>query len=101
LASNQRSENDLKQVKNYLQGILETLRGHTVASSPLVRDAVLRGIVAFNRSRLQCYVRNLHSQPGICLGTPKIPPQLSDELKEFQDLALKADNRDLEEAECQ
>ncbi|KAJ0124999.1 hypothetical protein J7T55_006342 [Diaporthe amygdali] len=97
-ASNQRSENDLLKVKSYLQSIVETLRDYTVASSLRVKASVLRQIVAFNRPRLQCYVRNLYSQTQICLETPGISPELSDKISELRDLALKADNRELEES---
>lgn len=99
-ASNQRSENDLLKVKTHLQGILETLRNYTAASSTLLIASVLRKIIAFNRPRLQSYIKHLSSQTQRCLGTPRISSELSDRLSELKELAIKADNRELEEGQC-
>ncbi|KKY32120.1 hypothetical protein UCDDA912_g07899 [Diaporthe ampelina] len=96
-ASNQRSENDLLKVKTYLDGILETLKAHTAASTTPLTASILRKIIAFNRPRLQCYIKHLSSQTQRCLETPRIFPGLSDKLSELKELALKADNRELEE----
>lgn len=87
-------------MKLFLQEILETLQTYTAASSLLTKASILRKIIAFNRPRLQCYVRKLSSQIGKCLETPSISTELSDRLSQLQDLALKADIRELEESEC-
>ncbi|KAG8160240.1 hypothetical protein KVR01_009776 [Diaporthe batatas] len=96
-ASNQRSEKELLKVKSYLEGILETLKGYSPSSSNLLMASVLRKIVAFNRLRLQGYIRYLYSQTQICLDTPKLSTDLSDKVREVQDLVKIADNRELDE----
>lgn len=88
------------KVKTYLEGVLETLKGYTAASSALLMASILRKIVAFNRPRLQLYIRSLHSHIQACLQTPKVSNELSDKLRELLDLAQKADNRELEEGKC-
>lgn len=100
-ASNQRSKNELLKVKSYLQDILETLKGYTSTSSTLLTASILRKIVAFNRPRLQNYVRHLSKLTQICSETPDISPELSDKLGELRDLAVMADNRELEEGKCE
>lgn len=87
-------------MKRHLTDILDTLKGYTAAPSTRVRPSLLRKIVAFNRLRLQHYVRVLYLKPQECLDTPEIPAELSDTLGEIRDLAQKADNRELEEGEC-
>ncbi|POS75821.1 hypothetical protein DHEL01_v205790 [Diaporthe helianthi] len=97
-ASNQRSESELLRVKSYLEGILETLKeGYTAASSTILMASVLRKIVVFNRLRLQGYIRHLHSQTQTCLETPRLSNELSDKIREVQDLAKIADNRELDD----
>ncbi|KAL1849919.1 hypothetical protein Daus18300_013114 [Diaporthe australafricana] len=98
-ASNQRSEIELSKVKSYLIDILDTLKGYSTTSSLRVRASLLRKIVAFNRPRLQRYIRVLHQKTQICLETPEIPAELSDALRELRELAYKADNREAEESE--
>lgn len=100
-ASNQRSENDLLKVKSYLQDILETLKDHTTTSLTLLMASVLRKIVAFNRPRLQSYVKHLSEHTRKCLDKSNSSTELSDKLEELRDLAAKADNRALEEAKCE
>lgn len=100
-ASNQRLENELLKVKNYLQDILETLKDYIATSPTLLTASILRKIVAFNRPRLQNYVRHLSRLTKICLETPDISPELSDKLGELRDLAVMADNRELEEGKCE
>lgn len=88
-------------MKSYLEGILETLKGYTPASSTLLMASILRKIVAFNRLRLQGYIRHLYSQTHTCLETPRLSDELSDKVREVQDLAKIADNRELDEAKCE
>lgn len=99
-ASNQRSENDLLEVKSYLQDILEILKGYTVYSSTLLMESVLRKIVAFNGQRLQIYIKHISAQTKLCLKTPTISTELSDKVSELQDLALKAGDPELEDGKC-
>lgn len=87
-------------MKSHLEGILETLKGYTAASSDILTESVLRKIVAFNRPRLQWYIRRLCTYIPECLKTPKVSIELSDELRELLNPAKKADNRELEDDEC-
>lgn len=100
-ASNQRSENDLLKVKSHLEEILETLKGYTAASSLRLTASVLKKIVAFNRPRLQNYVKHLCEETQKCLDTSNISTELSEKLEELRDMAMKANNRELEEGKCE
>lgn len=86
-------------MRSYLRDILETLKDHTASSSTLL--LLREKIIAFNRPRLQIYVRHLSEQTQKCLGTSNVHTMLSDKLKELWDLAMKADDREMEEDECE
>ncbi|KAK7733312.1 hypothetical protein SLS53_008209 [Cytospora paraplurivora] len=99
-ASNQRTENELALVKAFIKDILESLATWTKAASRTIEGVILRKIIAFNRPRLQLYVRAICSHSQECLKVPAevIINQVREELKNLLSLALKADDRDLEEA---
>ncbi|ROW17338.1 hypothetical protein VPNG_01321 [Cytospora leucostoma] len=99
-ASNQRTANELASMKTFIKNILESLATWTKAASRTVEDVILREIIAFNRPRLQLYVRAICSHSQECLKAPAevITTQVREELKNLLNLALKADDRELEEA---
>lgn len=89
------------EVKSYLEEILETLKGFTATSSTPLRTSILRKIIVFNRPRLQAYVTLLSDKTHTCLETPSVSTELSDKLSELRDLAVKANDRKLEESQCE
>lgn len=88
-------------MKSFLQAIIETLQAYTATSSLLTKASVLRKIIASNRPRLQCYIRNLTIETQECLKASRISTELSDSLSQLRDLALKTDDRELEESKCE
>ncbi|KUI55253.1 hypothetical protein VP1G_02669 [Cytospora mali] len=100
LASNQRDEVELAQVESFLKDILNTLQAWTKEQTDIVKARILRKVVAFNRPRLQLYVRAIHTQSKICLEeqTSNVTAQTTEKIKNLRDLSAKADDRGLEEA---
>lgn len=102
-ASNDRNERELEKLKSFIEDILNSLSTWTVATNEKVRAIILRKIVAFNRLRLQAYVRAICTQSQECLKSPEnsVTNQTRQTLKNFQDLALQADDREADEAACE
>lgn len=99
-ASNQRSAEELKQLKYFVVDILGTLQDWTEESSVLTRMTVLRKIVAFNRPRLQGYVTHVASQSAQCLETPDLAPRVMEKLTELRTLSMDANEIELAEDTC-
>ncbi|ROW04141.1 hypothetical protein VSDG_00958 [Cytospora chrysosperma] len=98
-ASNERSEKELEQLKNFVEDILNSLGAWTRATNDRVRASILRKIVSFNRLRLQAYVRAIYTQSQECLNSPEnsVTTQTRETLNKLQELALEADNRGVDE----
>lgn len=102
-ASNQRDGEKVAQVKDFIESILTTLQAWTETDSELVRARVLRKVVAFNRPRLEVYVRAIYTQSQLCLAAPEgtIKPQITEKLRELENFSLEANDRKLEEPACE
>ncbi|ROW03746.1 hypothetical protein VMCG_05375 [Cytospora schulzeri] len=98
-ASNQRDEDELQNLKAFIEGILNSLKTLTAENSAMVRVRLLQRIVIFNRPRLQIYVREIRTQSQKCLESPAdaITPQTKERLENLRDLSLKADDRDVDD----
>lgn len=99
-ASNKRDEGELAQLKDFVVDVLDTLRDWTEEESRLVVARVLRKVIAFNRLRMEMYVRAVASKSDICLGKPDLAPIVVDKLEELRRLAREANKPDLDEAQC-
>lgn len=99
-ASNQRNEQELKRLKDFIVDILNTLQGWTEESSSPIKVTVLRKIVAFNRPRLQTYVKNVASQSSACLETSGLAPRVVEKLAELRTLSTAANDKELAEDTC-
>lgn len=102
-ASNQRTKDELRLVKSFMTDILTTLKMSDPGSARTAQaanTAILKKIVAFNRPRLQMYVRALHTHSETCLGSLKPTDTVGDGLRDLKDLSFKADNRELGPDAC-
>lgn len=100
-ASNQRSEQDLEQMKKFVIDILETLREWTEEQSLLVKMRVLRKVVAFTRPRLRGYVEAVASYSVVCLKSEDLAPGVVQKLEALQQISSAANGPDLDENACE
>lgn len=102
-ASNQRDEEDEQRAKEFLLDILRTLRDWSKPTHSLVKTRLLRKIIAFNRARLQLYIRFLSSSTDQCLELSKvqeISEELPEKLGKLQKILSGVNNKSLDEKEC-
>lgn len=102
-ASNERNEKDLENMKSFIEDILNSLQPLTEARNGEVRAIILRKIVAFNRPRLQAYVRAIQTHSQDCLELPadSVTTQVRETLKNLRDLSLKATDKEVNQAACE
>lgn len=101
-ASNERKPKELENMKNFIEDILNSLKAWTPTTNGEVRAIILRKIVAFNRPRLLAYVRAIQTRSQECLGLPadSITSQTREILQVLQDLSLKANEKEADQAAC-
>lgn len=99
-ASNQRSENELQRVRLFVIDILDTLQGLTEESMKPIKAKILQKVVAFNRPRLQVYVKAVATKSEICLQTTGLASDVDEKLEGLQSLSMLANDAELDEDTC-
>lgn len=99
-ASNQRSESELEQMKEFVTDVLKTLQDWTEETSRLVKARVLRKVVAFTRPRLEGYVKAVALHSEKCLETRGLAPSIVEKLQELHTISRSANDQELEEDTC-
>lgn len=99
-ASNQRTETELERVRLFVDDILQTLQDLTEKSSLSIKIRVLQKVIAFNRPRLQVYVKAVASQSERCLKTAGLAPDVVEKLEALQSLSKLANDKELDEDTC-
>lgn len=105
-ASNQRNAQEQTRLKAFVEDILNDLQGWTMkkdrSQREEVRLRVLRKVVAFNRPRLQKYVKALaeHSKQCLSASVSSLTPEIVEKLKEVSKLAWDTNDKNLDEGTC-
>lgn len=99
-ASNQRTKTELEQVRGFVVDILRTLQSLTEESSKSITMSVLQQVVAFNRLRLQHYVKVVATESSRCLEARDLAAEVVGQLKALQELSMSANNNGLDENIC-
>lgn len=99
-ASNQRSEEELEQLKSFVTDILQTLQHWTEEASQLVETQVLQKVTVFTRPRLGVYVKAVAISSEECLKTGGLSPGVNRKLHELHDISSGANQQDLDQDTC-
>lgn len=90
-ASNQRSQEELDQMRMFVTEVLETLRDWTEESTLPVKARILGRVMAFTRPRLRKYINAVATFSAACLETQGLSPEVITKLRKLHETSSEAD----------